>query len=81
MYHYFAAKEYYNGVRVLIAAYVWLTGYGNFHYYHTTGDFCARRFLQMLWRLNFLVAACCLLLRNSYMLYYVRPPENLHGSP
>lgn len=71
LYHYFAAAEVYNGVRVLIAAYVFLTGYGNFHYYHRTGDYCVGRFAQMMWRLNFLTAACCAVLRNSYMLYYV----------
>jgi hypothetical protein len=30
MYHYFAATEMYNAVRIFIAAYVWMTGYGNF---------------------------------------------------
>ena len=27
-YHYFAAKEWYNWIRVYIAAYVWMTGFG-----------------------------------------------------
>lgn len=34
LYHYFEAREAYNAIRVLIAGYVWLTGYGNFHYYY-----------------------------------------------
>lgn len=34
LYHYFQAREAYNAIRVLIAAYVWMTGYGNFHYYY-----------------------------------------------
>ena len=28
-YHYFAAKEWYNWIRVYIACYVWMTGFGN----------------------------------------------------
>ena len=28
LYHYFEAKEYYNVIRVLIASYVWMTGFG-----------------------------------------------------
>ena len=29
-YHYFNAKETYNAVRIYIAAYVWMTGFGKF---------------------------------------------------
>lgn len=39
LYHYFAAAEMYNFIRILIAAYVWMTGFGNFLYYHKTNDF------------------------------------------
>lgn len=31
----------------------------------------------MMWRLNFLVAVVCLVLRNSYMLYYICPMHTL----
>lgn len=77
LYHYFNAKEIYNAIRVFIAGYVWLTGYGNFSYYYKTGDFSCGRFAQMMWRLNFLVALCCLALGNSYMLYYICPMHTL----
>lgn len=73
LYHYFEAREAYNLVRVLIAGYVWMTGYGNFHYYYRSNDYCVGRFAQMMWRLNFLVVCCCVVLRNSYMLYYICP--------
>ena len=36
-----------------------------------------RRFCQMMWRLNFLVAAVCVVLRNSYMLYYICPMHTI----
>ncbi|XP_020101671.1 protein REDUCED WALL ACETYLATION 1-like [Ananas comosus] len=73
MYHYFAAKEIYNAIRVFIAAYVWMTGFGNFSYYYVRKDFSFARFAQMMWRLNFFVAFCCIALDNHYMLYYICP--------
>jgi N-acetylneuraminate 9-O-acetyltransferase len=33
--------------------------------------------LQMMWRLNFLVAFCCIVLNNDYMLYYICPMHTL----
>ncbi len=43
LYHYFEAKEAYSAIRIFIAAYVWMTGFGNFSYYYKTGDFCIGR--------------------------------------
>ncbi|KAJ3699732.1 hypothetical protein LUZ61_003437 [Rhynchospora tenuis] len=77
MYHYFNAKEIYNAIRVFIAAYVWMTGFGNFSYYYVRKDFSLARFAQMMWRLNFLVAFCCIVLNNDYMLYYICPMHTL----
>lgn len=77
MYHYFAATEFYNAIRVFIASYVWMTGFGNFSYYHVRKDFSLARFAQMMWRLNFLVLVCCVVLNNSYMLYYICPMHTL----
>ncbi|KAJ8761947.1 hypothetical protein K2173_006549 [Erythroxylum novogranatense] len=77
MYHYFAAAEIYNAIRVFIAAYVWMTGFGNFSYYYIRKDFSLARFTQMMWRLNFFVAFCCIVLNNDYMLYYICPMHTL----
>ncbi|KAH7511126.1 hypothetical protein ACOSQ2_007392 [Xanthoceras sorbifolium] len=77
MYHYFAATEIYNAIRMFIAAYVWMTGFGNFSYYYVRKDFSLARFAQMMWRLNFLVLFCCVILNNSYMLYYICPMHTL----
>eukprot|EP00435_Cladocopium_sp_Y103_P020417 s890_g5.t1 len=71
MYHYFEEKEVYNAIRVYIAAYVWMTGYGNFFLYRKGKSFTARRTAQMLFRLNFLGLVVCVVLRNEYMLYYI----------
>lgn len=43
LYHYFEARELYNAIRIFIAGYVWMTGYGNFSYYYRTGDFSIGR--------------------------------------
>ncbi|PNT12341.1 hypothetical protein POPTR_011G079400v4 [Populus trichocarpa] len=77
MYHYFAATEIYNAIRVFIAAYVWMTGFGNFSYYYIRKDFSVARFAQMMWRLNLFVAFCCIVLNNDYMLYYICPMHTL----
>ncbi|CAJ1390495.1 unnamed protein product [Effrenium voratum] len=71
MYHYFEEKEVYNAIRVYIAAYVWMTGYGNFHLYRKGKSFTLRRTAQMMFRLNFLGFVACVVLRNEYMLYYI----------
>ncbi|KMZ69704.1 O-acetyltransferase-like [Zostera marina] len=77
MYHYFAATEIYNAIRLFIASYVWMTGFGNFSYYYTRKDFSFARFAQMMWRLNLFVAFCCIVLNNDYMLYYICPMHTL----
>ncbi len=43
LYHYFEAREAYNAIRIFIAGYVCMTGYGNFSYYYRTGDFSIGR--------------------------------------
>jgi len=43
LYHYFEAREMYNAIRIFIAGYVWMTGFGNFSYYYRTGDFSIGR--------------------------------------
>lgn len=50
LYHYYSAKEVYNAIRVFIAAYVWMTGYGNFAYYYKTSDFGMGRWEEGLGR-------------------------------
>jgi 10 TM Acyl Transferase domain found in Cas1p len=46
LYHYFAAAELYNAIRVFIAGYVWMTGFGNFLYYYKTKDFGFARWVS-----------------------------------
>ena len=72
-YHYFHEKSVYNGVRCFISCYVWLTGFGNFSFFYLKRDYGIVRFLQMMWRLNFLVFWLSILLGNTYILYYINP--------
>ena len=37
----------YNAIRLFIAAYVWMTGFGNFLYYYKTNDYSIGRFSQV----------------------------------
>jgi hypothetical protein len=71
LYHYFHGVELYNAIRVMIAGYVWMTGFGNFSFFYTKGDYSLVRVLQMLWRLNFLAIFLCLTQGTPYMLYYI----------
>ena len=57
-YHYFHAAETYNWIRVFVSSYVWLTGFGNFSFFYTKGDFGFVRMWRMIWRLNFTVVCC-----------------------
>jgi hypothetical protein len=59
LYHYWKAAETYNAIRCFIAAYVWMTGFGNFSYFMKTNDFSVVRLFRMLFRLNFLVFFVC----------------------
>ncbi|GFS25912.1 CAS1 domain-containing protein 1-like [Elysia marginata] len=70
-YHYFKAKEWYNWIRIYIACYVWMTGFGNFSFFWVRADFSMWRMLKMLFRLNFLVLFVALVTNNEYMLYYI----------
>ena len=62
---YTQASEIYNAIRIYIAAYVWMTGFGNFSYYYIRKDFTLLRFAQMMWRLNFFVFFVCATMNNE----------------
>ena len=78
LYHYFNCTETYKVVRLFVASFSWMTGYGNCYYYLTSNDFSARRLAKAIVRLNAFAALCCLALGNQYMLYYICPLTTLH---
>ena len=72
------ASEIYNAIRIYIAAYVWMTGFGNFSYYYIRKDFTLLRFAQMMWRLNFFVFFVCATMNNECAPAGLPPRTPLH---
>ncbi|KAK6491133.1 N-acetylneuraminate 9-O-acetyltransferase-like [Huso huso] len=76
IYHISGASAFipvYMHVRVLVAAYLFQTGYGHFSFFWLKGDFGLHRVCQVLFRLNFLVVVLCLVMDRAYQFYYFVP--------
>lgn len=63
----------YMQIKVLISAYLFLSGYGHFSYMWHTGSTGLVRFLQILFRLNFMTIVLCLCMNRPYQFYYFVP--------
>ncbi|XP_045612302.2 N-acetylneuraminate (7)9-O-acetyltransferase [Procambarus clarkii] len=63
----------YMHVRVLVSAYLFLTGYGHFSYYWSGRDMGIVRYCQVMFRINFLVVILCLVMNRPYQFYYFVP--------
>ncbi|XP_075067894.1 N-acetylneuraminate (7)9-O-acetyltransferase [Mixophyes fleayi] len=76
IYHMSGASSFlpvYMHVRVLVAAYLFQTGYGHFSYFWLKGDFGLYRISQVIFRLNFLVVVLCIVMDRPYQFYYFVP--------
>ncbi|KAM8966254.1 N-acetylneuraminate (7)9-O-acetyltransferase [Pelodytes ibericus] len=76
IYHISGASSFlpvYMHVRVLVAAYLFQTGYGHFSYFWLKGDFGVYRISQVVFRLNFLVVVLCIVMNRPYQFYYFVP--------
>ncbi|KAL7381853.1 hypothetical protein ABVT39_012362 [Epinephelus coioides] len=76
IYHISGASAFvpvYMHVRVLVAAYLFQTGYGHFSFFWLKGDFGLYRVCQVLFRLNFLVLVLCMVMDRPYQAYYFVP--------
>ncbi|XP_028926669.1 N-acetylneuraminate 9-O-acetyltransferase [Ornithorhynchus anatinus] len=76
IYHISGASTFlpvYMHVRVLVAAYLFQTGYGHFSFFWLKGDFGIYRVCQVLFRLNFLVVVLCIVMDRPYQFYYFVP--------
>lgn len=60
-------------IKVLISAYLFLSGYGHFSYMWYTGNAGLTRFLQVIFRLNFMTIVLCLCMNRPYQFYYYVP--------
>ncbi|XP_069959056.1 N-acetylneuraminate (7)9-O-acetyltransferase isoform X1 [Cherax quadricarinatus] len=63
----------YMHIRVLVSAYLFLTGYGHFSYYWSGRDMGIVRYCQVMFRINFLVVILCLVMNRPYQFYYFVP--------
>ncbi|XP_064107706.1 N-acetylneuraminate 9-O-acetyltransferase-like isoform X1 [Macrobrachium nipponense] len=63
----------YMHIRVLVSAYLFLTGYGHFSYYWNGRDMGIVRYCQVMFRINFLVVVLCLVMNRPYQFYYFVP--------
>nr|CAB3227707.1 CAS1 domain-containing protein 1 [Phallusia mammillata] len=63
----------YMHIRLLVAMYLFMTGYGHFSYFWNKGDFGLRRVYGVMFRLNFLTVMLCIVMDRPYQFYYFVP--------
>ena len=73
LYHYFGTSStlwVYRVIRVLVASYLFLTGYGHTQHFIKTNDFSLRRVIGVLVRLNLLSCILLFVMGTRYDFYY-----------
>ncbi|MCJ1436565.1 hypothetical protein MMC27_005945 [Xylographa pallens] len=76
IYHYTGASKVlwiYEIVRLLVASYLFMTGFGHTLYFYTKDNYSFRRFTSVIVRLNFLGCLLPYVMRTDYLFYYFAP--------
>ena len=80
LYHFCNYFKAYIPIRAFVAAYVWQTGWGNTLYFCSgrKNPYTIKRFLSMIWRIDFFVVLLSMVTATSWIYYYVVALHTLH---